>query len=255
MKKEITFKNDKGQTLKGVVHIPDKKYFLKYPAVIFCHGYTGTKDTEKYVELAEALPSAGFVTLRFDFTCSGESEGTFKDITVTQEVADVSSAIDALLKLGMVDAHKIGVFGHSLAGAVVIFAAERDSRIHAVVASCPAVCPEPTFRQVMSPKGFRLWKKNGSAVPWNDEKFKTNYAFWEDYQRYDILCSARKIKAPLLVLQGSTDAIVAPAGARDLTHAASATLAFIDAGHDYAEPGAIQRVNELTMNWFKRHLR
>ena len=115
--------------------------------------------------------------------------------------------------------------------------------------------PEPTFRQVMSPKGFRLWKKNGSAVPWNDEKFKTNYAFWEDYQRYDILCSARKIKAPLLVLQGSTDAIVAPAGARDLTHAASATLAFIDAGHDYAEPGAIQRVNELTMNWFKRHLR
>lgn len=255
MNKEITFKNDKGQTLKGVVHIPDKKHFLKYPAVIFCHGYTGTKDTEKYVELAEALPNAGFVTLRFDFTCSGESEGKFEDITVTQEIADVSSAIDALLKLGMVDAKKIGVFGHSLAGAVVIFAAERDSRIRAIVASCPAVYPGPTFRQVMSPKGFRMWKKNGSAVPWNDQKFKTNYGFWEDYQRYDILKSARKLKAPLLVLQGSKDAIVAPAGARALAHAANAPLHFVDAGHDYVEPGAIPRVNELTMDWFKRHLR
>lgn len=252
MKKEISFKNSTGQTLKGILHIPDKKYYLKFPAVIVCHGYTGSKDTEKYATIAEALSKADFVALRFDFAGSGESEGKFEDVTVTQEIEDARSAITALQKFGFVDT-RIGIIGHSLGGSIAIFAAEQDSRILAVVSSCAPTYPEPTFRQNMSPKGFRQWHNSGYAVPWKDEKFKTKYSFWQDYEKYDLIKSAKKLKMPLLVLGALRDTLVAPYQTRALAKAANAPLQMFDAGHDYDDK-TLKQVCEATINWFKRNL-
>ena len=42
MVEKITFKNNKGQKLVGIIHIPNKK--KKLPAVIICHGFKRTKE-------------------------------------------------------------------------------------------------------------------------------------------------------------------------------------------------------------------
>lgn len=254
MKKPITFKNDKGQTLKGVLHIPDDKYLLRRPGIVIYHGYTGNKDTEKYQKLAENFAQAGFVALRFDFTCSGESEGKFEDITVTQEIADAKHAITALASSGIVDVKRIGVTGHSLGGAISIFAAQQDSRIKTVIASCAPVDAEPVFRQIMGTKGFREWEKTGYAIPWKDEKFKTKYTFWQDYQKYDLLRSAKKIKASLLVFYAERDEAVAPRQGKALAHAANAPLKIIPgAGHDYDED-SLKLVAQYSIDWFNKQL-
>ena len=59
MKKEISFTNNKGQTLRGDLYVPEEKRKLKYSAVIVCHGFTG--DKEEHLALSDALLNAGFI--------------------------------------------------------------------------------------------------------------------------------------------------------------------------------------------------
>ena len=93
----------------GDLYVPEKKYKLKYPTVIVCHGICGNKDAQNKVDLAEALFKQGFLVLKFDFHGHGKSEGNFSDITLTQEVDDTKAAIEALYDLSKVDKKKLGL--------------------------------------------------------------------------------------------------------------------------------------------------
>ena len=65
VEKKISFKNNKGQKLVGIIHIPDKN--KKHPTVIICHGFKRTKEQIIPLVLSRNLSVNGFVVLRFDF--------------------------------------------------------------------------------------------------------------------------------------------------------------------------------------------
>ena len=71
IEKPIVFYN-KGQHLNGVLHSPAECDAL-YPAVVFFHGFTGTKVEPHriFVKTARELSAIGFYALRFDFRGSG----------------------------------------------------------------------------------------------------------------------------------------------------------------------------------------
>jgi alpha/beta superfamily hydrolase len=94
---KIYFKNKKGNKLCGVLVSPDNK---NHPIVILCHGFHSTKDNNTNTRLKELLKDKSIATFRFDFFGHGESEGKFEDITVSQAVEDLLSAIDLLKKKG-----------------------------------------------------------------------------------------------------------------------------------------------------------
>jgi alpha/beta superfamily hydrolase len=52
------------------------------------HGFTGSKIEAHrfFVKLARSLSDSGFIILRFDFRCSGDSDGEFEDITLPRGV-------------------------------------------------------------------------------------------------------------------------------------------------------------------------
>ncbi|MBC7225518.1 MAG: alpha/beta fold hydrolase [Anaerolineae bacterium] len=98
------------------------------PAVIFCHGYTGSMDPD--IRYVPALHEAGCHVLMFDFRAHGRSQGQRVTMGYLERL-DVLGAVDFLRERG---ARRIGVLGFSMGGAVAILAAAECPHIAAVAA-------------------------------------------------------------------------------------------------------------------------
>src|SRR5471032_1034861 len=91
--------------------------------VILCHGFTGTK-TESgrlFVHTARALQKAGINALRFDFMGSGDSSGSFNDMSPNTQIRD---ALD-VLKWGQRRYQKVAFLGLSFGGGTSICASHQ----------------------------------------------------------------------------------------------------------------------------------
>ena len=55
-----------------VLHLPGAE---RVACVVACHGLGASKDSDKYLRLGEECVRVGWALARFDFRCSGESEG------------------------------------------------------------------------------------------------------------------------------------------------------------------------------------
>ncbi len=109
----------------------------KYPAVVFVHGYippTLYVTTEKYVEYVDYLARNGFVVLKIDLRGHGESEGEAGGAYYSSDyVIDTLNARAALASSNFVLPDKIGLWGHSMAGNVVMRAFAAAPAIPAVI--------------------------------------------------------------------------------------------------------------------------
>src|SRR5205814_8255095 len=74
-----------------VLHLPDVPG--RVPCVVACHGLSASKDSDKYLLLAEALPGAGLALARFDFRGRGESSGREEDTTIATRLEDVEAVL------------------------------------------------------------------------------------------------------------------------------------------------------------------
>lgn len=103
-----------------------------WPAILFVHGYiapTIYKTTERYVDYVDYLARNGFVVVKIDLRGHGTSEGIPTGAYYSSGyVIDTLSAYNAVSTLHFVNPHKIGLWGHSMAGNVVLrsFAAKPD---------------------------------------------------------------------------------------------------------------------------------
>jgi pimeloyl-ACP methyl ester carboxylesterase len=165
--KDVSFKTADGLTLHGW-YIPSQNG----AAIIAAHGIGGNRTG--CLELAQVLVQEGYGVLLFDLRAHGESEGD----TTTYGGADVQAAAVYLKGQDDVDPDRIGAFGVSLGGLVVVQAAADSQDIRAVVADGAAPA---TFSDLPRPgilahwldlpfqwTTFQVWKHEGvnvSAVP------------------------------------------------------------------------------------------
>ncbi len=131
MNKEVSFKNNRGFKLAGVIEglIEGKKL----PAVIFAHGLYSGKNSPRNTEIGQGLVEEGVAAFLIDFTGHGDSEGGIGDASLDQLVADIASALTFLESFRGVDQGRIGVCGSSLGGTAALMAAASDERIKALV--------------------------------------------------------------------------------------------------------------------------
>src|SRR5438093_5467050 len=110
----------------------------RHPAIVLGHGFGVRK--ESLVTEAEHLTHAGFVTLAIDYRTLGESGGEPRgSIFPYNQVEDFRNAITWLQRRDDVDRDRIGIWGASFGGGVVIMTAALDQRVRAVVAMAPIV--------------------------------------------------------------------------------------------------------------------
>lgn len=95
-----------------------------WPAIVFIHGYIPPEQyrtQEKYVEYVHFLARNGFVVFKIDLRGHGDSEGEPGGAYYSSDyVIDALNARAALQRAPQVDPQKIGFWGHSMAGNVVL---------------------------------------------------------------------------------------------------------------------------------------
>ena len=96
-----------------------------WPAIVFVHGYiaptTYQTDGVQYADYVDYLASHGFVVFKIDLRGHGDSEGQpGGGYFGADYIADTLNASDALGKSGFVNPDKIGLWGHSMAGNVLM---------------------------------------------------------------------------------------------------------------------------------------
>lgn len=205
MEHKVFFKNTLGQTLAGVLSLPDGEG--PFNAVINCHGFTATKDMHYHPQLSEELAKSGIITLRFDFTGNGESEGEFSEGDFEQQVRDISSAIDFLKTQKVL---RIGLAAHSMGGAVGIVSAATDKRIKSLALISPGV----SFNKYIF---LKLWKFipqlflfGKCTLKRKDDQGKVKeYVITRKYansrKKFNLFKIIKLIKQPKLICYGSKD--------------------------------------------------
>lgn len=134
---KVTFKSG-GLNCAGDLYLPDGHKGGKRPGLVIGHGFSLVK--EALVEEAGYFSRAGYVTLAIDYRSFGESEGEPRgQLFPLNEVEDYRNAISYLQTRDEVDPDRIGIWGTSFAGALVIYTAAFDRRAKAVVAQVPVV--------------------------------------------------------------------------------------------------------------------
>jgi fermentation-respiration switch protein FrsA (DUF1100 family) len=143
-----------GLQCSGWLYIPDNLGGgQKAPTIVMAHGLSAVKD-QALPDFAEKFAAAGFVTLVFDYRYFGESEGEPRcQIFPMEMVEDYRNAITWVSGQPEVDPKRIGIWGTSYSGGLVLWVGTFDKRIKAVVAQVPSAV-NPESRRAVNPKNW-----------------------------------------------------------------------------------------------------
>ena len=180
-------------------------------------------------DIAERLATCGIATLRLDDRGAGSSAGDANAATTEDTAADTAEAVRFLRARKDIDARRIGLIGHSYGGIVAPMVAADDPTIAAVVL---LGAPARTFRETMRYQHrYRIANDAtiaardkddalAEAMRRQDANVRASGEAWRSsIQDRDPLPVARRLKMPVLILQGLTDRAVDPEDARLLEDA------------------------------------
>jgi dipeptidyl aminopeptidase/acylaminoacyl peptidase len=177
-------------------------------------------------QIAEALASRGIAVLRVDDRGVGGSGGreTLATVTTSSFADDVRAEVAYLRSRSEIDPKRIGLVGHSEGGIIAPMVAANDAQIAAIVLlagsgksgaqismeqltyildNTPGVTPELRKQKLAEEQEMITAVQTGGdlskypaevRLPWTKE-------FWT----YDPLTTIRKVRQPILILQGARD--------------------------------------------------
>ncbi len=290
---KIQFNNSKGEKLAGILNIPFGKSKI-FPAIILAHGFgyhmheDNMDGVPMFDELARTLCENGFLTLQFDFTGCGESEGDFSKTTLTSHVADLNSALEIVKKLPFVDTKRIGIVGMSFGTAVTVafmgrnrffisdktceemsrvkvqrgdttadlFPADGYKEIKSIVLLSSCKSPKDQIAKIFQTEGKYNPEAISSLERENEKPVNTGPQFWKDFDNYNFPDIIKNIHIPLMMIHGEKDDLVgrkiddyfALANNPKELHVIKNTQ------HGYEGKQALEEMMKLVLDWFKKWL-
>jgi len=173
--------------LAAVLHkAPGKKL------VILCHGFTGSKQENGrlFVHTARAIQKAGLNALRFDFMGSGDSSGSFNEMSPNTQIRD---ALD-VLAWAQRRYTKIAFLGLSFGGATTICASYQAKRKPDALLTWSSV------------PGFKWWRLEDRLTRnLNRNPLLPGPRFFTDRPKVDVPESYVALEMPRLQIQGDND--------------------------------------------------
>lgn len=239
-----------------------------WPAIVFVHGYippTQYVTTERYVEYVDYLARNGFVVFKIDLRGHGESEGKAGGGYFGSDyVIDALNAYSALQTSGFVNPKKVGMWGHSMAGNILLRSAVVKKDIPAIVIWAGAVYSytdqrkygindqsyrPPEQQSQQQNKRRELYEKVGSP--------SATSAFWRQVAPTNYL---RDLNGAIQIDHAEDDSVVNIGYSQDLVALLDKTsvphefYTYPTGGHNITEPSfslAMQR----TVEFFKKYLK
>ena len=178
----VSIDGDHGK-LAALIQKPELKAGEQCPMVIFCHGFSGTKDGPMFELICDTLQAHGIASIRFDFNGHGQSEGEFKDMTVPNEIEDAKKVVEYVSSLPYVN--DLAIAGHSQGGVVAAMTAGELSE----------ALGQPAFKAVaLMAELFGGLKLGGNYI-----RTAFNLPIYE---------TAAKYQGPAIIVHGNGDRVV-----------------------------------------------
>lgn len=236
--------------IRGMAYLADAGG--RRPTVMMCHGFTGNRIESGFlfVRLGRALAQAGLHAVAFDFVNSGESDGSFEKMRVSEEIRDAGAVARWLEGQPFVDRSRLGGLGFSLGGLVVCGAHRRRGGFAALGLLAPT-----TAENLQRVAGGT----NGSD-PVRVGAYELPPAFCEDLEGCDTTADAASPVVPTLLVQGTADQAVPVAVSKRYADAIEAAGGEVrrelveGASHVFNEPAHRRRVMEAVASFFREKL-
>ncbi|MBC7654796.1 MAG: alpha/beta hydrolase, partial [Oligoflexus sp.] len=202
-------------------------YSNSYPdyLVIFVHGFKGFKDWGTHHLTANFFADKSIYFLKFNFSHSGVKADDLSDIkdlelfsknTPSKELFDLDKVIDFASK--KFPHLQIVLLGHSRGGALSILQASKDNRVKKLI-TWAAI---GAFRNLWKVEDEVEWRKTGTKYILNGrtkEQMPLDISLLEDVlnneKEYNLNDGAKRILKPWLIVQGTEDAAVKVAIAKE----------------------------------------
>ncbi len=139
-----------GERIQGILRLPDGGD-PPYRGIVQGPGWMGLKDAKLYVRYHEALTSAGFAVLIFDYRGFGDSEGRSDLLLPSTQLEDLINAVTYMASRDDIDADNIGTFGSGgTGGGNAIALAAVDPRVGCAVSQVPVADGEDWLHRMRS---------------------------------------------------------------------------------------------------------
>jgi len=241
----IEIVNNRGEKLAAMIFRPAEEPRI---LVIVCHGFRGGKENGgRIFQFADRLNQLGIAVLAFDFSGSGESEGDFVSITLSQQASDLKSVVDYACAQFTVP---IILLGRSFGGSTVIVEGAGDKRIDGFVLWSTPIFMTETFSAMMPAEYNRMQKGQIVAVCDDFGCFELGPELVLDFASHDMDEYLQAIgDRSVLIIQSKDDELVPPENAQYMQkRLKNVSLCLVEeAGHRFLEKTALRE--DMTIDW------
>ncbi|MFH0713756.1 MAG: alpha/beta fold hydrolase [Candidatus Micrarchaeota archaeon] len=247
---KVNIINKQGEKLTGIETLPENLKG-KAPAVILVHGFAAGKDEYgMFTSLIKPLSELGIATYRFDFSGVGESEGDFRETTLTKLSGELEKILEFVKTQPNVDIKRIAIIAQSLGTCVTL---ALQPRVKCIVLIGSVGRPKETLVSLFGlghkPQGesFRTLT-NGKVV-------YLNPSFWKDFDNYNLLTNVGKLNCPVLFVHGGADDRV-PLTEMELLFASAKEPKekTIILGNNHNMRPHLDKLNEAVIKWLTENL-
>lgn len=264
----ITNYNSDGLRVNGLLTIPkNDKPFGGWPAIVFVHGYippTQYETRTRYADHVDFLSRNGFVVFKIDLRGHGNSEGEAGGGYYSGDyIIDTLNAYAALKKADFVNPNKIGLWGHSMAGNVLLRALAVNVDIPAIAIWAGAVYTYTDMQKYGIDDNSYRPPVNASAQQTRRKQlfdtygqFDAGHEFWRQVAPTNYLSD---IKGAIEISHAIDDPVVNIGYSRDLMDLLDGTQAphelheYSSGGHNITGASFTQAMQD-TVTFFKKYL-
>lgn len=238
-----------------------------WPAIVFVHGYIPPDqyDTvDDYYFMTDYLAKSGFVVFKIDLRGHGNSEGEPGGGYYSSDyIIDVLNARSALQNSDFVNPQKIGLWGHSMAGNVIMRSLAAKPEIPGIVIWAGAVYTYSDFQEYgIDDNSYRPPQMNSERVRKRQQLFDThgqfneNSEFWKQVAATNYLTD---IKGAIQIHHAVNDDVVDIRYSRNLNNLLNQT-SIIHELHEYPSGGhnitgsSFTQAMQKTVDFFRENL-
>lgn len=232
---DVTVHTPQGLSFTGTLTLPSVRHG-RVPAVVTITG-SGSEDRDERIsivpgyrpfwQVADTLARRGIATLRLDDRGVNGSSAGPASATSADYANDIRAALAYLRSRPEVDGARLGLVGHSEGGMIAPMVAATDPTLKGIVLMAG---PAYTGRRILDFQQRNAVRNAPGLTPAEQkaalaesaaatDSLAAHVAWARFFIGYDPLPTAKKVRVPVLILQGETDQQVTPEQADTLAAA------------------------------------